>query len=129
MRWAVNSFMTYKTPGPDGIYLICLQEGLDQIVKYLIMVYRGSIAMGHIPKPWRDVRVVLIHKLGKEPSLAKSDRPISLSSFMVKTLERVIRFLREADLDKAPFTGIRACLSRVKINRNCTIIPCNKDRV
>ncbi len=24
VRWAVNSFMPYKAPGPDGIYPICL---------------------------------------------------------------------------------------------------------
>ncbi len=40
-----------NTPGPDGIYSICLQKGLDLIIKYLILVYRGSIAMDHIPEP------------------------------------------------------------------------------
>ncbi len=39
------------------------------MVKYLIKVYRGSIAMDHILKPWRHVRVVLIPKRGREPSL------------------------------------------------------------
>ncbi len=64
VRWAVNSFVPYKAPGPDGIYPICLQKGLDLIIKYLIKVYRGSIAMGHIPKSWDDARVVLIPKPG-----------------------------------------------------------------
>ncbi len=64
VRWAVSSFMPYKAPGPDGIYPICLQKGLDLIIKHLIKVYRGSVAMGHIPEPWRDVRVVLIPKPG-----------------------------------------------------------------
>ncbi len=59
VRWAVNSFMPHKAPDPDAIYPICLQKGLDLIIKYLIKVYRGSIAMGHIPKPRRNVRVVL----------------------------------------------------------------------
>ncbi len=43
-------------------------EGLDLIIKYLIKVYRGSIAMGLIPKPWRDVAVV---QLGEILSLHK----------------------------------------------------------
>ncbi len=51
--------------------------------------------MGHIPKPWKNVRVVLITKPGKEPSLAKYYRPISLSSFMLKTLERLIGQISE----------------------------------
>ncbi len=53
VKRAVNIFMSYKAPGPDAIYLICLHKGLDLIIKYLIKVYRGSVAMGHIPKPWR----------------------------------------------------------------------------
>ncbi len=40
---AVNMFMPYKAPGSDGIYLMCLQEGLDRIIKYLIKVERGSM--------------------------------------------------------------------------------------
>ncbi len=51
VRWAVNSFMLCKVPGPDGTYPICLLKGLDLIIKYLIKIYRGSTAMDHIPKP------------------------------------------------------------------------------
>ncbi len=59
--------------------------------------------MGHIPKQWRDVRVVLIPKPGREPSLAKSYRPISLSSFMLITLQRLMgRFLREETMTRHP---------------------------
>ncbi len=98
-RRVVNSFMPYKALGPDGIYRMCLEKGLDLIIKYPTKVHRGSVAMGHIPKPWRDVRVVLISKSGRESSLAKSYRLISLSSFMLKTLERLMdRFLREGIL-------------------------------
>ncbi len=46
--------------------------------------------MGRIPEPWKDVRVVLIPKPGKEPSLAKSYRPISLLSFVLKTLKGLL---------------------------------------
>ncbi len=53
VRWAVNSFMPYKALGPDNIYPICRQKRLDIIIKYLIKVYRGCIAMDHIQKSWR----------------------------------------------------------------------------
>ncbi len=59
--------------------------------------------MGHIPEPWRDVSVVLIPKPGREPSLVKSYQSISLSSFMLKTLERLMdRFLREGTITRHP---------------------------
>ncbi len=38
VRWAVNTFIPYKANGPNGIYPICLQKGLDTIIKYLIKV-------------------------------------------------------------------------------------------
>ncbi len=57
-------------------------------------------------KPLRDVRVVLIPKLGRESSLVKSNRPISFLSIMLKTFERLMdRFLREETLTKHPLQG------------------------
>ncbi len=82
--------MPYKAPDPDNIYPICLQKGLDLIIKSLIKIYKGSVSMGHIPKSWIGVRRPT-SKPGKEPSLAKSYRPISLLSFMLKTLERLMK--------------------------------------
>ncbi len=47
--------------------------------------------------------MVLISKPDKEPILAKLHSPISLSSFMLKTLDRLLdRFLREETLVRYP---------------------------
>ncbi len=46
-RWTVNTFMHYKELGPDDIYPVCLQEGLDITIKYLIEVFWGSLTMSH----------------------------------------------------------------------------------
>ncbi len=113
VRWAVNTFIPYKAPGLDCIYTICLQKGLDLIIKYLIKVYGGSVAMGHIPKPWRDVRVVLIPKPNREPSLVKSYRSINLSSFMLKPLKRLMdKFLWEGALTRHPLEEVQLETSR-----------------
>ncbi len=40
--WALNTFVSYKVPDPDGIHPICLQKGLDLIIKYLIKIYHFS---------------------------------------------------------------------------------------
>ncbi len=102
VSWAVNIFIPDKATGPDGISLKC-QTGLDLIIKYLIKVYRGSVAMGHIPTPWRDVKMVLIPKRDREPSLAKSYRLMSLSSFNPKTLEKLKdKFLTDGTLIRHP---------------------------
>ncbi len=59
--------------------------------------------MGHIPKPGRDIRVVLIFKPSRESSLAKFYRPIRVLSFMLKTLKWFMdKFLREGTLRRHP---------------------------
>src|SRR5579875_3448333 len=49
------------------------------------------MTLGHIPKDWRRVRVVFIPKPGKSNyEIPSSWRPISLMSFELKTLERLV---------------------------------------
>ncbi len=52
--WAVNAFMPYMTPGPDGIYSVYLQKEFDITIKYLTEAFRSSLAIGHTPILWRD---------------------------------------------------------------------------
>ena len=33
IEWAIHSFEPYKSPGPDGLHLICLQLELPQITR------------------------------------------------------------------------------------------------
>ncbi|GJQ68737.1 hypothetical protein Trydic_g17269 [Trypoxylus dichotomus] len=52
----------------------------------------GKGAVGHLPSSWREARVVFIPKEGKMSyTEAKSYRPISLTSFLLKTLERALQ--------------------------------------
>ena len=47
--------------------------------------------MGYTPKVWRTAKVVFIPKLGKEDySDPRSFRPITLASFLLKGLERIV---------------------------------------
>ena len=49
------------------------------------------LALGHIPPQWETVRVTFIPKPGRSSHcVAKDFRPISLSSFVLKTLERLV---------------------------------------
>lgn len=56
-------------------------------------IFKSSIALGYIPAVWERVRVVFIPKPGKPThSVAKDYRPISLTSFLLKTVERLLDF-------------------------------------
>ena len=64
------------------------------------MLIKSSISLGHIPKRWRDVNVVFIPKAGKiNLDKAKDFRPISLSSFFLKTAERLVDLEIRSKLD------------------------------
>lgn len=104
VEWAIKSFKPFKSPGGDGIYPVFLQKGLLVLIKDLLGLFRASFAWGYIPVPWRDVTVVFIPKAGNRPSTeATSFRPISLSSFLLKTMEKIIdNYIRIELLIKVP---------------------------
>jgi Reverse transcriptase (RNA-dependent DNA polymerase) len=104
LKWAVSSFKPYKCPGRDGIYPILLQEGLDVISPVLVKLFRASLASGYIPNAWREVKVSFIPKAGRATQLeARSYRPISLMSFILKTLEKLVdRYIKESVLVNNP---------------------------
>ena len=90
LKWAIFSFQTYKSPGMDGIMLIMLQQDFELLAGKLLMLLRASLALGYIPMSWRHTRVVFIPKPGKSLTQAKSLCPISLMSFILKILEKLI---------------------------------------
>jgi hypothetical protein len=82
---------------------IMLQQGFSLLASKLLMLLRASLAFGYIPMSWRHIRVVFIPKPGKLMSQAKSLRPISLMSVILKTLEKLLdRHIREGVLVEKP---------------------------
>ena len=60
--------------------------------------------MGYISKIWREVRVTSVPKPGKTNyTTAKAFRPISLTSFLLKGLKKLVdRYLRDGPLVNLP---------------------------
>ena len=57
----------------------------------LALLCNVSLSLGHIPERWRGANAVLIPKVGrKDYSSPRSFRPISLTSFLFKGMERVV---------------------------------------
>jgi hypothetical protein len=103
LKWAVFSFQPYKSPGINGIMPIMLQQGFELLAGKFLVLLRASLALGYIPMSWRHTRVAFIPKPGKPLSHAKSLRPISLMSFVLKTLEKILdRHIRDGVLVEKP---------------------------
>jgi len=104
ISWAIKTMATYKSPGIDGIYPILLQKGLQHLLDPLCAIYRASLALGYIPQIWRASRVTFMPKPGKtDYTIAKSYRPISLTPFLPKGLEKLVdRYLRSGPVVSVP---------------------------
>ena len=93
---AIKTLSPYKAPGTDGIFPVLLQRGGHLLVPHLLKLYKASFLFGYLPLSWREAKVVFIPKPGKPTyAKAKSWRPISLTSFMLKVAEKLVdRFLK-----------------------------------
>jgi ribonuclease HI len=91
IKRAISSFKPYKAPGLDNVSPVMLQNAGQAVVPILKAVYTGSLKLGYIPTEWRNANVVFIPKPGKENyETPGSFRPISLTSFLLKAMEKVI---------------------------------------
>ncbi|KAL7288259.1 hypothetical protein TKK_0017599 [Trichogramma kaykai] len=97
VAWAIDTFGPFKSLGTDGIFSALLQKVKDLLIGPLVRVFRTSIACKYIQLEWRTAKVVFIRKAGRvQHIIVKDFRPISLTSFVLKTLEKVVdRYLRD----------------------------------
>lgn len=101
---AIDSFKAYKAEGEDGIFPALLQKGKKHIMPHLINIFKASLRWAYIPKCWRSAKICFLPKPGKDNyDEPKSYRPISLMSFVLKTLEKLIDGrIREKNLSVNP---------------------------
>jgi Reverse transcriptase (RNA-dependent DNA polymerase) len=90
VKWVINNFKPYKSPGSDQIVQALPQRGIKILLPTLVLLFRASNSLGYLPKAWRNARVVYIAKAGKDPEQPILYRPISLTSFLLKTPEKLI---------------------------------------
>jgi hypothetical protein len=95
---------------------VVLQNLPENTLKNLCTLYKVSIALGYTPKRWTDSKVIFIAKTGKDSyDNANSFRPISLCSFLLKGLERLILFhLEETNLTRKPLCKAQHAFRRGK---------------
>ena len=67
-------------------------------------IYQASLTLGYIPITWREITVTFLPKPGKDDyTTARAFWPISLTSFLLKGLQKVVdRYLRDGPLLDLP---------------------------
>ena len=97
IKSAFNDLGPMKAAGPDEIRPILLQHAPLKFLKNLQNIYCSSIQSGYSQARWRDSKVIYIPKVGKDAyDVAKSCRPITLTSHIFKGLEKLVYWHFEA---------------------------------
>ena len=80
-----------KSPGPDNVFTELLRHAGDELTKAIHRVFQRSWKEGAVPEQWKLAHVKFLRKRGKKTYHdASSYRPISLTSYLCKSLERII---------------------------------------
>ena len=100
---AMKKINKKKSPGPDGLKPIIFDHLPLNIKNLLLFIFQCCIHLHYTPVKWKDTKVIFIPKPGKDDySLPKSFRPISLSNYFLKTLERLAGWRMDEDLINKP---------------------------
>ena len=98
IRRALDGFEKKKSPGPDGIKPLVFEHLPREFLHTLSIVYKAAIHLAYTPKAWKKTKVIFIAKPGKDSyDHPKAFRPISLSNYFLKGLERLVAW----NMDKA----------------------------
>ena len=79
-----------SAPGSDGITYGLLKVCPDILFVKLIEILNFCMLIGYFPKQWRDAKVIMLQKPGKDHTSPKNYRPISLLPAISKVFERLI---------------------------------------
>lgn len=87
---ALTRMAAWKAPGPDGLPVVVWQQIWPTVKQWVVEIFRASLRRSYFPRPWKVARIVVLPKGGRDPSLPKSYRPISLLATLGKAMEAVI---------------------------------------
>ena len=91
MEAAINEFQPFKAPGLDSLYPVLLQKGWNKLKGYYHVMFQACLRNSYVPLAWKEGTGIVLPKPRKESYFeAKSFHMITLTSFQLKWLERLI---------------------------------------
>jgi hypothetical protein len=91
VKFIIKSGLRLRTAlGPDGISPFFLANAPDSAVKALTLLFNFSWRHGVLPLEWKRANIFTLHKGDGSRNDPNNYRPISLTSVVVKLMERLI---------------------------------------
>ena len=91
VKSALFAARPYAAVGPDNVPNVVLQTAWDILAPHLVPLYAASLALGHLPRSWRDCTGVVLRKPKKpDYSEKKAYRLIAFERCVAKVLEAVV---------------------------------------
>ena len=114
VRTTIKSFGPTKAAGLDEVKPIVLRNFGPRAINRLVCIYKACLTLGYTPKCWRISRVIFIPKPMKMTyDNPRSFRPITLTTFFVKVLERlVLWYLEQEVLSVNPISKVQHAFRR-----------------
>jgi hypothetical protein len=78
IAWIVRHLKPRKAAGPDGIQNIILQHLPRPALKFIAKLINKSRALNYFPTQWKEAKITMLLKAGKDHTSPLSYRPISL---------------------------------------------------
>jgi len=116
----LKNLKTNKSPGADKLHPQILRALKNELKIPLTHIYNLSMQTGIVPEKFKEANITAIYK-NKDKKLPQNYRPISLTSILGKTMERIIRdqiveFLEENNYiqdSQHGFRRKRSCLTNL----------------
>ena len=121
VREAIDQLSANASAGPDGMPAILLKEARDNLSEPITLLWTKSLETGEIPDIFKLAFITPVLKPGATKSETASYRPVSLTSHLVKTFERVLKKILQNHLEvtlafndqQHGFRAKRSCLSQL----------------
>ena len=92
-----------SVPGEDQISYLILKNLDRKQLSNIALIYNSCLKTGYFPMAWKQAKVIMLPKPGKDLTKPTSYRPISLLPAIGKVFERIIASRLSTFLEKANY--------------------------
>lgn len=90
VKWAISNTKARKAPGPDTIGNTTLKNLSEKALRFFTNICNAILHTQHFPAVWKEAKILVFPKPGKDKHRPESYRPISLLNTMSKVFEKIV---------------------------------------